>query len=573
MQQITSILTRFILLFSISSNLSAQVRLSYVSIDEELATVKNFGSDEVDLSEYRIVDGGSGSFQICSSFEINEGNIIVSGGGSTTFKLFTMESQSFLAFYAPISDAEDIMLDFVQWGGCCFSEHETIAGGAGIWEEGSYIDFEAPYYYIGNGNENGVGFWGDAPSSDPSGDINVRFIYIDPDQSRMGLKNYGQNIDIKSFRLLILGIQLGQLSDYSIIKGALDMATGDTVIIEGVNMEEKAYAALYLPDSGNGTDEFIIPLFMQDFVQWGESFSDEYEFTAEDAGIWTVGEYITEVQPYYYTGNGVQNGASFWSGQTISIPGPNIRLVYVNPMNNEIGIKNYGLGAENISNYILSSELNATNNLTSQTLIKGTFNLLSGDTTVIMLSGTGGNLSSLDTITGDLALYKNNYFTDTSALIDFVQWGSGGNGREAVAASKGIWSIGEFVLGKYPYIYLGNGALNGAAYWLGDTTQTNDTTGGGDTNTSITFVNDHISINIYPNPVTNDFFTIENSQHNYSDQLVLQIFNMLGEEINTIQLQTNKKTIYIDNGTIPKGNYVIKVTNSTIKMDKILLIK
>ncbi|NQX92098.1 MAG: hypothetical protein HRT74_08265, partial [Flavobacteriales bacterium] len=51
----------------------------------------------------------------------------------------------------------------------------------------------------------------------------------------------------------------------------------------------------------------------------------------------------------------------------------------------------------------------------------------------------------------DLGLYvPGGAFNNPDDMVDFTQWGSGGNGRESVAVAKGIWSAGkmEFLFGK-----------------------------------------------------------------------------------------------------------------------------
>ena len=52
----------------------------------------------------------------------------------------------------------------------------------------------------------------------------------------------------------------------------------------------------------------------------------------------------------------------------------------------------------------------------------------------------------LNNSVADLGLYETNTFGSASAMQDFVQWGSGGNGRESVAVGKGIWTAGDFIL-------------------------------------------------------------------------------------------------------------------------------
>ena len=54
-------------------------------------------------------------------------------------------------------------------------------------------------------------------------------------------------------------------------------------------------------------------------------------------------------------------------------------------------------------------------------------------------------LNSLSQSATDLGLYSDSNFASAASMVDFVQWGSGGNGRESVAVSKGIWTSGTFL--------------------------------------------------------------------------------------------------------------------------------
>ncbi len=57
----------------------------------------------------------------------------------------------------------------------------------------------------------------------------------------------------------------------------------------------------------------------------------------------------------------------------------------------------------------------------------------------------GGRIGAFETDEGNMALYNQASFADPNSLVHFVQWGSGGLGREREAYSAGLWSIGEFV--------------------------------------------------------------------------------------------------------------------------------
>ncbi len=46
---------------------------------------------------------------------------------------------------------------------------------------------------------------------------------------------------------------------------------------------------------------------------------------------------------------------------------------------------------------------------------------------------------------GEMALYSNPFFDDSASILDYVEWGSTGHGRSAVAVAAGIWGEGAFI--------------------------------------------------------------------------------------------------------------------------------
>lgn len=50
-----------------------------------------------------------------------------------------------------------------------------------------------------------------------------------------------------------------------------------------------------------------------------------------------------------------------------------------------------------------------------------------------------GLLPTLAPVGGELALYANGTFGDPRAIVDYVEWGSGGHFRSTVAEAAGIW--------------------------------------------------------------------------------------------------------------------------------------
>jgi len=139
-----------------------------------------------------------------------------------------------------------------------------------------------------------------------------------------------------------------------------------------------------------------------------------------------------------------------------------IRITYVDPYTQEITIKNFGGEPEDISNYRLCSELDYTENLSDLTLLSGDLNLATNEEVTL-----GWTTGSGFTIEGsDMALFLPEGSTDLAEnMVDFVQWGSAGNGSEAVAVTKGIWSEGDFITLGYNYSFTGNGDDFGLAFW------------------------------------------------------------------------------------------------------------
>lgn len=146
-----------------------------------------------------------------------------------------------------------------------------------------------------------------------------------------------------------------------------------------------------------------------------------------------------------------------------------VRIIKVIPSTNTITVKNYGASDVDISGYRLCSLIKYTSNLTSGiTINSGDMNLSAGEEVEFVAPG-GASSSWQDLkVNSDLGIFlPSGSFGSAANMVDFVQWGSGGNGRESVANSKGIWTSGDFVAGDEPFTYTGDGSQNGASFWIG----------------------------------------------------------------------------------------------------------
>ena len=140
--------------------------------------------------------------------------------------------------------------------------------------------------------------------------------------------------------------------------------------------------------------------------------------------------------------------------------GDTIRILTVNTNSNIIQIKNFGMGTRDISSFQVCAKFSYAS-LNSLTINSGSLSLRAGET--VTLSGFSLGTSS------DLGLYNTGgNFGSTSAMEDFVQWGSANNGRESVAVSKGIWTDDDFIVTNNDgfYYFLGNSGEHGLEFWM-----------------------------------------------------------------------------------------------------------
>ncbi len=113
-------------------------------------------------------------------------------------------------------------------------------------------------------------------------------------------------------------------------------------------------------------------------------------------------------------------------------------ITAVDMANNRVKLINFTSAAINVASYFLCARF--TYELISSSTI------LSGSTTI----ESGGELSvqtsmDLNNDSSDLGLYSSSDFASSDAMVDFVQWGAGGGGREGVAVAKVLWTAGDFV--------------------------------------------------------------------------------------------------------------------------------
>jgi hypothetical protein len=229
-----------------------------------------------------------------------------------------------------------------------------------------------------------------------------------------------------------------------------------------------------------------------------------------------------------------------------------VRLLTVDPSTGTVGLKNFGNSEVDISSHRLC-HLFTYPVISSLTIVSGDPSALAAGE-IVVVTGV-----SLNATASDLGFYlPQGAFSDPEVMLDFTEWGSGGNGRESVAVSKGIWEAGTFISDPAPYEYFGNGQdQNGVEFW----------------ETLIDDISEYElgkQISAYPNPVVEklNISSEETPIESY------KIVNMLGEIVMERSLFMSEKNIIINLSSLKRGNYILYLnTTKGIATKKITLTK
>jgi hypothetical protein len=74
---------------------------------------------------------------------------------------------------------------------------------------------------------------------------------------------------------------------------------------------------------------------------------------------------------------------------------------------------------------------------------------------------------TIDDTASDVALYlPTGLFSDPNSMVDFMQYGSAGNGRESEADEAGFWTAGTFVENAFSMIFIGECFEYGVDLWF-----------------------------------------------------------------------------------------------------------
>jgi hypothetical protein len=134
--------------------------------------------------------------------------------------------------------------------------------------------------------------------------------------------------------------------------------------------------------------------------------------------------------------------------------------VRLNMVDTEIGLVeliNLGDASQNLATWQLC-RFPTYQTIGSMTVLQGSTTIAAGATLLVFWSPIIGN-------DGELGLYNSASFGSSTAIQDYVEWGSAGHFREPVAVGAGVWSTGDFISGSGPFTFTGGAGDYGIFFW------------------------------------------------------------------------------------------------------------
>ena len=287
----------------------SNVRIVEVDPSADLITLKNFGTEIEDISDYffclRKVYPGLSTLTPVS------GDLTLDADEEVQFTVEIDDNSSDVSLYFNNSGfaSPDNMIDFMQFGEDVGTAGRVdVAVAKGIWTAGEFVDGIAPYAFSGESDDTGASFWAAAPS--------VRIVSINPDTEFVTIKNLGgSNMDISAYQFCLGPGNYNGVSNYSTVTGDFVLSPDEEVVIDLSSSNGNVAAlpaegglGLFASSSFSSTD----PDVLKDYVQWGAADQPRVG-QAVTAGRWdSADSFVSGAAPYDYTGDFDDVGASFW---------------------------------------------------------------------------------------------------------------------------------------------------------------------------------------------------------------------------------------------------------------------
>lgn len=239
----------------------------------------------------------------------------------------------------------------------------------------------------------------------------------------------------------------------------------------------------------------------------------------------------------------------FCLGFSVQSANAQFRIVEVDPATERVKIKNFGSTTADISSYRLCARF-SYNALSNMTVLSGSLTSLAPNAEV-EVTVVFSNSNVLTDASSDLAIYlPTGSFGSAANMIDFVQWGAGGIGREGLAVTNGFWTAGTFINVAPPYEFTGSATNFGVTFW--------------DTLLSVEGFEDLTKFEISPNPASlNLNITLPSNIENAT----LRVFDLLGKKVLEQEL-SNIQTVSVDVSKWNSGIYIVRVSSDDLTQTK-----
>ncbi len=219
----------------------------------------------------------------------------------------------------------------------------------------------------------------------------------------------------------------------------------------------------------------------------------------------------------------------------VTVSRAQIRIVFLDPVDKAFSLKNFGSTDVDVASLRMCHNFDYPD-VSSLDILEGDLVLSENEEVKLSLPTLGSE--------SDLGLYKSSgSFSLAENLLDFVQFGSGGNGREGLANDNGFWSTGDFLTNDAIWEF--NGEVNdyGKSFWA--------------MVTAIKPFSKQLDLSIYPNP-SGQGEAIAIEQIESTNGLIVKAIDAIG---NVYELKTIDHVI--DTRSLNKGLYVIEITERT----------
>ncbi|MEM1096550.1 MAG: T9SS type A sorting domain-containing protein [Bacteroidota bacterium] len=532
------------------------IRLVSVNPENEWVTIKNFGSDTVDISDFWLCQrpqydriGEAASVAIVSGDLVLEPmeevvlNISPDGQSGAFNPITDLTANDELALLASASFGTTdptVMLDFVTWGGVTASTRVGQAVTAGRWDDAdSFATGAPPFTFLGTAADAGTAFW--------LGDTEIRMTHIVPANDIVVIENADDvALDISGFFFCTLpGVypHLGNPEEVEVVEGDLMLEPGERVAVrvlaEGGVLDGQGGLMLFstnLLGFNNGN-----PASLRDYAQWG---ADGLRVDkALMAGRWDdANTFITGSAPYY-VGDLTPGafGSPVWQARTATV-----RMIAINPSNNRIRVKNVGTEEVDISGYWFCLNVGQYEQVTGADLV------LAPEEEAVLDVATGLAEAGADNI----GLFSTNTFRSTSpdVYVDFAQWGGrDDSGRPGQAVLAGVWNDADaFIEGTAPYRFTGGIGSFGVTAWNASNVanEAEETLPGG-----------FALHGAYPNPFNPQ--TTISYDLGQAVPVRLAVYDMLGREVRVlldgVRQATGRHTVAFEAAALPSGTYLYRI--------------